>query len=322
MAVVNVAACEPDLELGRGRFRSDAFDLTSRLGAQWIGATVFATAAGNAHGPYHYHHGVEEWIYVVSGSPALRDPDGERVLAPGELVAFSSGPSGAHTILGPGRVVMFSVGARGWGESFVTVYPDSDKIGGAPGVMFRRSQALASWGPPGGVATAAAETAGPAVDLRSLEVTPAVADPARGDPPVSRLSLRSRLGARTWDATIHELAPGEAAAPYHFAWCLEEWLLVLAGSPTLRTTEGQTQLSPGDLACFPEGPDSAHQLRNDADGTARVVTFSAPVDRPRSVFYPDEGTVRIHLSDHEGFLFRLDDQIDYWDGEPGTDAPV
>jgi hypothetical protein len=38
-----------------------------------------------------------------------------------------------------------------------------------------------------------------------------------------------------------------------------------------------------------------------------------------SAFYPDEDTVRIHISDHEGFIFRSSDQIkDYWDGEPGA----
>ena len=28
--------------------------------------------------PYHYHHGVEEWLYVLAGAPVLREPAGER----------------------------------------------------------------------------------------------------------------------------------------------------------------------------------------------------------------------------------------------------
>jgi hypothetical protein len=40
-----------------------------------------------------------------------------------------------------------------------------------------------------------------------------------------------------------------------------------------------------------------------------------------SAFFPDDGTVLVRISDHEGFLFRHDDQIeDYWDGEPGAGA--
>lgn len=66
----------------------------------------------------------EEWLYVVSGTPILRDPGGERTLDPGSLVAFPSGPLGGHAVRGPGRIVIFSAGARGFGEAFVTVYPD------------------------------------------------------------------------------------------------------------------------------------------------------------------------------------------------------
>jgi hypothetical protein len=38
-----------------------------------------------------------------------------------------------------------------------------------------------------------------------------------------------------------------------------------------------------------------------------------------SAFYPDEDTVLVSISDHEGFLFRHNDRIEgYWDGEPGA----
>ena len=151
MRVVNAVSCEPDATFGRAR----VLDLTGRLGASVIGATVWEAQAGDKLGPYHFHHGVEEWLYVVSGAPLLRDPDGLRELEPGELVAFPSGPAGAHTVHGPGRVVIFSAGDRGWGEAFVSVYPDSDKIAAAPGVMFRRADAIDTWLGDAGEATAA-----------------------------------------------------------------------------------------------------------------------------------------------------------------------
>ena len=108
MQVVNAVSCEPDGTFGRGAFHARVLDLTERLGASVIGATVYEMRAGEKLGPYHFHHGVEEWLYVASGTPRLRDPDGERALEAGELVAFPSGPAGAHTVHGPGRVVMFS----------------------------------------------------------------------------------------------------------------------------------------------------------------------------------------------------------------------
>ncbi len=118
---VNVAHCETQLLYERGKFQATYHDLTEPLGARLIGATVFETKAGYTRGPYHFHDGVEEWMYVVSGEPVLRDPSGERTLEPGTMVAFQARPHGAHTVDGPARIVMFSVGARGWGEAFTSV---------------------------------------------------------------------------------------------------------------------------------------------------------------------------------------------------------
>jgi uncharacterized cupin superfamily protein len=325
VSTVNIASCDLDEVVERGEFRCAASTLTERLGANVIGATVYEMQAGDKQGPYHYHHGVEEWMYVVSGTPIHRDPSGERALEPGDLVAFPSGPRGAHTVHGPGRIVVFSTGARGWGEAFVTVYPDSDKIGAAPGVMFRRRDALDSWredaketsGPQASMSGRAA----PVVNVVSITVDPFEDDERSGGFRVRRTALGPLLGAQTWSATLFELAPGRATAPYHYEWCREEWVLVLSGTPTLCHPDGEDLLDPGDIACFPGGPAGARGLLNHSEETVRLITFSTPKDRPMSAFYPDDGTVLIRISDDEGFLFRLDDQIDdYWDGEPGAGA--
>jgi uncharacterized cupin superfamily protein len=120
------------------------------LGLGWFGASVYELPAGQSTFPYHYHHGVEEWLYVVAGAPTLRDSTGERVLAAGDLVCFPSGPDGAHAVRGPGRVVMFS-GVAAAGAAAVSVYPDSGKLGvrppgGGPDRLdFRRGDAVDYW---------------------------------------------------------------------------------------------------------------------------------------------------------------------------------
>ena len=119
-------------------------------GLRWFGASVYELAEGQWTYPYHYHHGVEEWLYVVAGAPTLRDAAGERGLSPGDLVCFPSGPEGAHAVRGPGRVVMFS-GVASAGTASVSVYPDSDKVGvrppggGPDRLNFRRSDAVDYW---------------------------------------------------------------------------------------------------------------------------------------------------------------------------------
>ena len=96
--------------------------------------------------PFHYHHGVEEWLIVVEGTPTVRTPSGERVLRVGDVVCFPSGPSGAHSFRGPGRVLMLSANR----SPSIAVYPDSDKLGTRPGeredtLDFRRGDAVDYW---------------------------------------------------------------------------------------------------------------------------------------------------------------------------------
>ena len=108
--VPNLDVRELDEPLDEAGFRHVATAVGARLGAHRIGAGVYEAEAGVPIWPYHYHHGVEEWLYVISGAPVLREPAGERILTPGDLVCFPSGHRGAHTLKGPGRFVIFSTG--------------------------------------------------------------------------------------------------------------------------------------------------------------------------------------------------------------------
>ena len=94
------------------------------------------------------------------------------------------------------------------------------------------------------------------------------------------------FGAVQWGGTLYELAPGEASS-YHWHAGEEEWLVAVAGRPTLRTPAGERVLEPWDAAVFVRGPAGAHQVRNDTDAPVRVVLFSSVSD-PEVVVYPDE----------------------------------
>jgi uncharacterized cupin superfamily protein len=95
---------------------------------------------------------------------------------------------------------------------------------------------------------------------------------------------------RWWGATVYELAPSESVSAYHWHFGEEEWLIVLAGAPTLRTPEGEQVLRPWDVAVFVRGEAGAHEVRNDSDEPARVVLQSTVSD-PEVCVYPDEGKV-------------------------------
>ena len=139
---VNILSVELDEPLDEAGFRHVATSVGLRLGAQRIGASVYQAEAGLPIWPYHYHHGIEEWLYVIAGAPVLREPAGERILTPGDLVCFPSGHLGAHTLKGPGRLVIFATGHDV--EPYMSVYPDSDKVSGPEGILLRNS-AVSYW---------------------------------------------------------------------------------------------------------------------------------------------------------------------------------
>jgi uncharacterized cupin superfamily protein len=116
-----------------------------------------------------------------------------------------------------------------------------------------------------------------------------------------------QLGAERIGASLYELGPGERASPYHFHHGMEEWLLVLSGTPTLRSPDGELVLRPGDVRCFPVGPTGSHQVR----GPGTVLILSAN-GAPETVEYPDSGKVGAMPP---GKIFRIEDAVGYWEGE-------
>ena len=111
-----------------------------------MGASVYELEGDELTFPYHFHHGVEEWLYVIGGTPTVRTPGGERALAAGDLICFPSGREGAHAVRGPGRVMIVSASA----SPSISVYPESGKVGTRPAdeedrLNVRRADAVGYW---------------------------------------------------------------------------------------------------------------------------------------------------------------------------------
>jgi uncharacterized cupin superfamily protein len=148
----------------------------------------------------------------------------------------------------------------------------------------------------------------------AVNVNEVVVEADADDPPgyQGRMArIGATLGAERLAASIYELPPGQSICPYHYEYPHEEWLLVLDGRPTVRTPEGEQSLEPGDIVCFPEGPDSAHKVTNAGEGTVRVLFLSTAGD-PSIAVYPDSGKIGVWPP---GRLFKEADAVDYWVGE-------
>jgi uncharacterized cupin superfamily protein len=142
-----------------------------------------------------------------------------------------------------------------------------------------------------------------------------------GDPDGFRAGMfrfGPQLGAKASGSTVYELPPGQAICPYHYEYAEEEWLLVLAGTPTLRTPAGEQQVAPWDVVFFPTGPDGAHSVRNETAETVRVLMFSTRAEVAVAV-YPDSGKIGIFTGNREDdVMVRKSSNVDYYDGETGA----
>jgi uncharacterized cupin superfamily protein len=99
-----------------------------RLGVGNLGLGLYELLPGQTQCPYHFHHGNDEALIVLSGRPTLRTPDGERDLQPGDVAQFPTGPDGTHQMVNrtdePARYLIAAVHV----SPEVVEYPDSGKL--------------------------------------------------------------------------------------------------------------------------------------------------------------------------------------------------
>ena len=88
-------------------------------------------------------------------------------------------------------------------------------------------------------------------------------------------------------------------------------LYLVEGRGRMGMPDGEHELAPGDVILFPDGPEGAHKVTNRGEGIARIAILSNKGD-PCVAVYPDSGKVGVWPLNK---IFRLEDAVDYWDGE-------
>jgi uncharacterized cupin superfamily protein len=130
-----------------------------------------------------------------------------------------------------------------------------------------------------------------------------------------RIDVAQALGSTATAMYIYDLPPGRSSCPYHYEY-EEEWLLVLAGEPTLRGPDGERPLRAGDLVCFPAGPAGAHKVVNRGGEISRVMMWSSSRE-PAVAVYPDSDKIGVWPGNDADtvLLRRADGARDPFDGE-------
>jgi uncharacterized cupin superfamily protein len=140
-----------------------------------------------------------------------------------------------------------------------------------------------------------------------------------------RTRLGIALGAERLGLSVWSIEPGQAAYPYHFHLGEEEVLIVLDGTPSLRTPAGWRLLETGEAVRFGTGPEGGHQVANWSERPARFLAISTSGD-PDIVVYPDSGKMGAGARAGDRAMpftmFRTADQVDYHDGETPPQRPT
>jgi uncharacterized cupin superfamily protein len=129
------------------------------------------------------------------------------------------------------------------------------------------------------------------------------------------MRLGPRAGAEQLGATLYEIDPGGAAAPYHLHYGNEELLIVVSGTPQLRTPDGIRALEPGSVVGFPRGAAGAHRVFNPGDEPARVIIVST-MNFPEVAQHVDTGTWLTLVGPRDGKAFRAGTDVTFMDVLP------
>ncbi len=125
--VVNVDELE-SMGRGRGRFGALGRRLANAAGAKAIGMNWLELAPGKTSFPFHFHTGVEEGVFILSGGGELRIGDQRVAVRPGDYAAFLPGPDHAHTLTNTGDVPLCYLAFSNQNTTDICGYPDSKKF--------------------------------------------------------------------------------------------------------------------------------------------------------------------------------------------------
>ena len=120
--------------------------------------------------------------------------------------------------------------------------------------------------------------------------------------------------------TVYELDPGKKNLPYHAHFGIEEVLVVLKGSPALRSPQGERELAEGEVVACPPGREGAHQLINRSETVARFLIISSKA-LADVVEYPDSGRISAQggawgTPEAVAYMLSTEPQLEYFEGEP------
>lgn len=123
--------------------------------------------------------------------------------------------------------------------------------------------------------------------------------------------LGTQAGATHFMFDMRQLEPDTYSFPYHFHHNSEELMMLVSGSMTLRTPEGLSVLSAGDIVFFETGETGAHQFYNHTSTPCVYLDLESTIGLDVAE-YPDSGKINV-LPQRE--IYEKKSQVAYNSGE-------
>ena len=109
--------------------------------------------------------------------------------------------------------------------------------------------------------------------------------------PVAEHRLKRRLGnhggLNNFGVNMVTLPPESGSALRHHHSAQDEFIYIIAGTPTLVTDAGEQTMAPGQCAAFPAGAGDGHKLMNNSDAEVIYLEVGDRTDND-VVSYPDD----------------------------------
>jgi uncharacterized cupin superfamily protein len=114
---------------------------------------------------------------------------------------------------------------------------------------------------------------------------------------------------------FYTILPGKVNYPYHYHTANEEVFYIMSGQGTLKTPEGEKNVSEGDVIVMPAHENGAHQLINTSNSPLVYLEVKTSTI-PEICIQPDsEKLVVIAPPKFFGKAFKIDSDVNYLDGE-------
>ena len=112
----------------KGRFGATAKRLAAPAGASKIGCNWMELQPGKTSFPYHYHTGIEEGLFILSGAGELRIGADRVAVRQADYVAFPAGPDYAHALTNTGSQPLHYLAFSNQNTTDIVGYPTRESL--------------------------------------------------------------------------------------------------------------------------------------------------------------------------------------------------